>query len=167
MRFFVITYYYGSGTVINYGSGSGIVDTGGKFAIGINNTSKTGGIICRRCRWHRWQICHQSRWYGWCTLTCEYLCEFLKNFEMVLMEYSGAGGKLIHEKNQKQKISWHCPFKEGINAGQETNLIKRLGLVVITFLGGQGVTLPPITGVEAGKVYDSWKYIRISTVKIQ
>ncbi len=30
------------------------------------------------------------------------------------MEYSGAGGKLIHEKNQKQKISWHCPFKKGL-----------------------------------------------------
>ncbi len=28
------------------------------------------------------------------------------------MGYSGAGGKLIHEKNQKKKISWHCPFKE-------------------------------------------------------
>jgi len=28
------------------------------------------------------------------------------------MGYSGAGGKLIHEKNQKQKISWHCPFKD-------------------------------------------------------
>jgi hypothetical protein len=27
------------------------------------------------------------------------------------MEYSGAGGKLIHEKNQKQNISWHCLFK--------------------------------------------------------
>ncbi len=27
------------------------------------------------------------------------------------MEYSGAGGKLIHKKNQKQKISWHFPFK--------------------------------------------------------
>ncbi len=27
------------------------------------------------------------------------------------MGYSGAGGKLIHKKNQKQKISWHCPFK--------------------------------------------------------
>jgi hypothetical protein len=27
------------------------------------------------------------------------------------MEYTGAGGKLIHEKNQKQKISRHCPFK--------------------------------------------------------
>jgi hypothetical protein len=37
----------------------------------------------------------------------------------------------------------------------KTNLIKRLGLVVITFLGGQGVTLPPITGVAGGTVYDS------------
>ncbi len=27
------------------------------------------------------------------------------------MEYYGAGGELIPEKNQKQKISWHCPFK--------------------------------------------------------
>jgi hypothetical protein len=27
------------------------------------------------------------------------------------MEYFGTGGKLIHEKNQKQKISWHGPFK--------------------------------------------------------
>ncbi len=26
------------------------------------------------------------------------------------MVYSGAWGNLIHEKNQKQKISWHCPF---------------------------------------------------------
>ncbi len=28
------------------------------------------------------------------------------------MGYSRAGGKLIHEKNQKQKISWHCPFND-------------------------------------------------------
>jgi len=56
--------------------------------------------ICHRCRWHRWQ-----------TLSCKYLGEFSKKIETVLMEYSGAGGKLIHEKNQKQKISWHCPFK--------------------------------------------------------
>ncbi len=26
------------------------------------------------------------------------------------MVYSAAWGKLIHEKNQKSKISWHCPF---------------------------------------------------------
>jgi hypothetical protein len=32
------------------------------------------------------------------------------------MEYSGAGGKLIHEKNQKQKILWHCPFKCGVRS---------------------------------------------------
>ncbi len=25
------------------------------------------------------------------------------------MGYSGAGGKLIHEKTQNHKISWHCP----------------------------------------------------------
>jgi hypothetical protein len=30
---------------------------------------------------------------------------------MALMGYSEAWGKLIHEKNLKSKISWHCPFK--------------------------------------------------------
>jgi hypothetical protein len=35
----------------------------------------------------------------------EYLREFSKKFETALMVYSGAWGKLIHEKNQKQKIS--------------------------------------------------------------
>ncbi len=72
---------------------TGVVDTG------INNTSETGGKICRRCRWYRW-----------CTLTCEYLRKFSKKFKTVLMGYSGAGWKLIHEKNQKQKISWHGLF---------------------------------------------------------
>jgi hypothetical protein len=38
------------------------------------------------------------------TLSCEYLRECLKKFEMAIMVYSGAWGKLIHEKNQKQKI---------------------------------------------------------------
>ncbi len=56
--------------------------------------------ICHRCRWHRWQ-----------TLSWEYLHEFSKKFETTLIVYSGAWGKLIHEKNQKSKISWHCPFK--------------------------------------------------------
>ncbi len=27
------------------------------------------------------------------------------------MLLSGAWGKMIHEKNLKQKISWHSPFK--------------------------------------------------------
>ncbi len=90
-----------------------IVDTGGKFATGINNTRKAGGRICRRFCWNWWQICRRCHCYQWCTLTCEYLCKFSKKFETVLLEYSGAGGKLIHDKNQKQKISWHCPYKMG------------------------------------------------------
>jgi hypothetical protein len=28
---------------------TGVVDTGGKFATGINNTSEIGGKVCRRC----------------------------------------------------------------------------------------------------------------------
>ncbi len=45
------------------------------------------------------------RWYRWCTLTCEYLRQFSKQFETVFMEYSGAGGKLIHEKKTRSKTS--------------------------------------------------------------
>ena len=58
-------------------------------------------IICHRCRWHRW-----------CTMTCEYLREFSKKFETILIGYSGAGGKLIHKKTRSKKsrdtvpLSW-------------------------------------------------------------
>jgi hypothetical protein len=38
----------------------------------------------------------------WCTLTWEYLLEFSKKFETVQMGYSGAGGKLIHEKTRSK-----------------------------------------------------------------
>ncbi len=55
--------------------GAGVFGTGGKFVTGVVDT---GGAPLR---------------------------EFSKKFETVLMGYSGAGGKLIHEKNQKQKIS--------------------------------------------------------------
>ncbi len=56
-------------------------------------------------------ICHWCQRHRWSSLSCEYSREFSKKFETVLIGYSGAGGKLIHEKNQEQKISWHCPFK--------------------------------------------------------
>ncbi len=58
---------------------AGVVDPSGKFATGVAD-------------------CHR-----WCTLTCEYLREFSKKIETVLMGHSGAGGKLIHKNNQKQK----------------------------------------------------------------
>ncbi len=32
------------------------------------------------------------------------------------MEFAGSGGEMVHEKNQKQKISWHCPFNPIINS---------------------------------------------------
>jgi hypothetical protein len=59
---------------------AGLVDTGGKFAAGVVDT---GGNLP----------------------PVSYLSEFSKKFETVLMGHSGAGGKLIHKKNQKQKIS--------------------------------------------------------------
>ncbi len=92
-----------------------------QFTTSVNNTMGTGGKICRRCRWYRWQICrrcrwyrqqicHRCRWHRWCTLTCKYLREFSKKIKMILMLFSGAWGKVIHEKNLKQKILWHCPW---------------------------------------------------------
>ncbi len=57
----------------------GVVDSRGKFATGIKNTSGAGGKIYRRCRWYRW-----------CTLTCE--------IKITLMLFSGAYIRMIHEK---------------------------------------------------------------------
>jgi hypothetical protein len=41
----------------------------------------------------------------------EYLREFSKKFKVAPMEYLGAWGTLIHEKNLKSKISCQTPFK--------------------------------------------------------
>jgi hypothetical protein len=38
-------------------------------------------------------------------MTCKNLIEFSKKFEMILVLFSGAWEKMIHEKNLKQKIS--------------------------------------------------------------
>ncbi len=66
-------------------------------------------------------ICHRCRWHRWCTLSHEYLREFSKKFEMAVIVYSDAWGKLIHEKNQQSKISWHCPFKCIVNSEMYMN----------------------------------------------
>ncbi len=44
------------------------------------------------------------------TFICEYLRELSKIFEMVLMGYSEARGKLIFERNLKLKISYQTTF---------------------------------------------------------
>jgi hypothetical protein len=50
------------------------------------------------------------------------------------MFLSGAWGKVIHEKNLKQKISWHCPFKLWKYAktprGEDTSRSKILNLAM-------------------------------------
>ncbi len=73
---------------------TGVADTGGKFATGVVDTGGNfaAGVVDT---WHRW--------HRWCTLTRQYLREFSKKFETVLMEYSGAGGELIYGKNQIKK----------------------------------------------------------------
>ncbi len=87
-----------------------------------------------RFRWYRWQICRRCRWYRrqfatgvidtggkFATgvvdtggaLDLRISPQLFEKFEMILRLSSGAWGKVIHEKNLKQKISCHCPFNIG------------------------------------------------------
>ncbi len=67
----------------------GVVDTGGNFAAGVLDTGGkfASGVV-------------ETGGAPWFANISENL---KKKFETVLLGYSGAGGKLIHEKNQKQK----------------------------------------------------------------
>ncbi len=50
-----------------------------------------------------------------------------KKFEKTLMLFLGAWGKMIHEKNLKQNISWHCPFNSsGVQTYQAAQFGKEL-----------------------------------------
>jgi hypothetical protein len=48
------------------------------------------------------------------------ICEYSKT---ALLVYSGAWGKLIHEKNQKEKISRHCPFLMDLEIKTQSTLL--------------------------------------------
>jgi hypothetical protein len=67
-----------------------VIDTGGKFAAGVTGGPFATGVVDNR---------------GVLYLDLRISLNFSKKFETVLVGYSRAGGKLIHEKNQKQKIS--------------------------------------------------------------
>ncbi len=67
-------------------------------------------------------ICHRCQRHRWSTLSCEYLRDFWKKFEMVLMEYSGAGGKLIHKKTRSKKSRDTVPLSN-INFSVCVNVI--------------------------------------------
>ncbi len=68
-----------------------VADTGGKFAAGVVDTGGkiATGVVAT----------------GGAPLLANISANFRKKFETVLMGYSRTGGKLIHEKNQKQEIS--------------------------------------------------------------
>ncbi len=105
-----------------------IVDTGGKFATRINNTSKTGCKICRRCldKGGKFAI-GVADTGGEPAWTSEYLRELSKKFETVLMGILWGWRETDSwKKNQKQKILWHCPFKK-----EENKVASKLWKMVI------------------------------------
>jgi hypothetical protein len=65
---------------------TGVDDTSGKFAPGVNGVSGKLPPACQRRRV--------------CTLSCQYLREFMKTIEIAL-ELAGARGKTIHETHLK------------------------------------------------------------------
>ncbi len=56
-------------------------------------------------------FCFWFQRHRWCTLSCEYLREFSNKFETAIMVYSGAWGKLIHEKTRGRKFRDTVQFK--------------------------------------------------------
>ncbi len=82
--------------------------------------------ICHRCQRHRWQ-----------TLSCEYLLEFLKKLETALMVYSGAWGKLIHEKTRSLKSRDTVPLTLTLPAGRDRLTLTLTAWLLFPFLGGQ------------------------------
>jgi hypothetical protein len=78
---------------------AGFVDTGGKFAAGVVDTSgKLPPVLLTT-------VANLPLVSLTPVVHLDYLREFSKKFEMILMLLSGAWGKVIHEKNLKQKIS--------------------------------------------------------------
>ncbi len=63
-----------------------VVDTGGKFAAGVVDTGGNLPSVSLTLVANLPPVSLTR----WCTLTCEYLCEFSKKFEMILMLLSGA-----------------------------------------------------------------------------
>ncbi len=68
------------------------VDSGGKYAAGPIEIGRILPLVSLILYW-------------WCTWTCECLRKFFKKCEMTQMLFSEAWGKMIHEKNLKQKNS--------------------------------------------------------------
>ncbi len=88
-------------------------------------------------------ICHRCQRHQWSTLSCEYLRDFWKKFEMVLMGYSGAGGKLILKKTRSKKSRDTVPLKpllalswplNGVGHSSGIYLLSPLAASIVTFI---------------------------------
>jgi hypothetical protein len=73
--------------------------TGGKFAAGVVDT----GAICHRYQLSTTLVKLVAKFAAGVVDTGGNLREFSKKFETALMVYSGAWGKLIHEKKPEAK----------------------------------------------------------------
>ncbi len=96
---------------------AGIVDTSGKFATAVVDTGSNLPPVSLIRMVH---------------LDFRISPRILEKFKTVLMGYSGAGGKMTHEKNQKQKISRDCPFKCNSLVAPFLKLSERTWSVVYT-----------------------------------
>ncbi len=54
---------------------------------------------------------NRCRWHQQCSLSCKYLCEFLKKIKMALMCNQGPGRDYLW-KSLKWKFSWNSPFNQ-------------------------------------------------------
>ncbi len=77
-----------------------------KIYIYVNSISKGVPTKLLKFFWLKiFFICHRCQRHRWSTLSCEYLRDFWKKFEMVLMGYSGAGGGNWFIKKTRSKKS--------------------------------------------------------------
>ncbi len=98
INFRLFSYFYRQDSLI-----AGVVDTAEKFIAGVVDTAEQfiAGVVDTADK-HSFAIISAN---------------FRKKVEMILMDYSGARGTLIHEKKLRSKISCQTPFKRFTNTG--------------------------------------------------
>ncbi len=92
---------------------AGVADTGGKFAADVVDTGSNfaAGVVDTGGKFAT----------GGAPLLANISGNFRKKFETVQMVYSGAGGKLIHEKTRSKKSLDTVPLKL-VNNGKVANV---------------------------------------------
>ncbi len=109
---------------------AGINNTGGKFATSVNDTcGKIMGTVsgCWDLNFYDWRFFPFAAGVpntGGTPWAANISANLRKNSKLPQRFTQGLGGNWFMKKNQKSKISWHCPFKTSL-------LFKRAGLVYV------------------------------------